>query len=110
LLTLATTHWSLAAKDRLSSVEKIALWASFTGNPIVFAGDFNAGSNSLEIKTLLARTGWQDAASLEPLPTFPSDVPTQRVDYFFHSSEIAIRRVYTAASLASDHLPLIVEW
>lgn len=110
LLTLATTHWSLAEKDRFSSAEEIALWASHTGNPIILAGDFNAGSNSLEIKTLLARTGWRDAATIEPFPTFPSAVPTQRVDYFFHSSEITLRRVYTVVTPASDHLPLIVEW
>jgi endonuclease/exonuclease/phosphatase family metal-dependent hydrolase len=43
--------------------------------------------------------------------SYPADRPTKRIDYVFtrQSDRIRARKAWTVETLASDHLPVIVE-
>ena len=104
-ISVWNTHWSLNAKDRLCSAERLA--TALPSNKVVLVGDFNAGEGSGEIARLMELTGLQDAGVAEKICTFPSDEPRHRIDRFFHSPELNVIGMHVPDSPLSDHLPVI---
>ncbi len=83
---------------------------------MLLAGDFNATSITRPYQTLARKLeDCQRQLQLRPsVKTFPSGFPAIRIDHCFVSPEIRIRSVRVAfsplARVASDHLPLIVDF
>jgi endonuclease/exonuclease/phosphatase family metal-dependent hydrolase len=63
--------------------------------PRILAGDLNTPPSAELIRTTMPADGWIDAWGAlrgdEPGPTFESDAPTIRIDYFFVSPELRER-------------------
>jgi endonuclease/exonuclease/phosphatase family metal-dependent hydrolase len=84
--------------------------------PRILLGDFNATSASVVYRTLTARLA--AARSLSPrrssTATFPSQLPVLRIDHLFVSPEIRVTDVFAPydplTRLASDHLPLVMDF
>jgi len=75
----------------------------------VFLGDLNADPDSPEIK-LIREAGlidsWQEAGE-GPGFTINSFSPVARIDYLWHSPDLAVSEMEVIQTTASDHLPVI---
>jgi endonuclease/exonuclease/phosphatase family metal-dependent hydrolase len=89
---------------RRTQVDEIA---SIIGDrPGLLAGDFNAPPGAGELAPL-----WNELT--DPLDgdcfTWPADRPAKRFDYVAVPAGITVQRARVAASLASDHLPVVAD-
>jgi endonuclease/exonuclease/phosphatase family metal-dependent hydrolase len=116
-IDIINTHLGLRARERRLQVDALlgADWIGASRRPLMLVGDLNAVPRSGAYRRLSSRL--HDAQRLArgwPQPTFPSRLPILRIDHVFVSAGIDILRVATAKSplarIASDHLPLIVDF
>nr|WP_244470771.1 endonuclease/exonuclease/phosphatase family protein [Microvirga massiliensis] len=119
-IQVITTHLGLRRDERLAQVDAL-LGPEWLGHPacrepIILAGDFNALPRSRAYHRLTARLADAQCSPLvrQSLPTFPSRLPFLRLDHVFVSRSIQVLRAETIrtplARVASDHLPLLVEF
>ena len=117
---IINTHLGLLRRERLTQVDTL-LGPHWLGHPqcrdpVILVGDFNAVPRSRAYRRLALRmTDAQRALrGSVPRPTYPARMPVLRIDHVFVSHSIEIERVETlrigAARVASDHLPLLVEF
>jgi endonuclease/exonuclease/phosphatase family metal-dependent hydrolase len=114
------THLGLVPREQQIQAELLAgpSWLGhprFAG-PRILLGDFNATATSVVYRTL---SGKLDAARRRspknsPTSTFPSQLPVLRIDHLFVSAEIQVTDVFAPyeprTRLASDHLPLVMDF
>lgn len=85
-------------------------------DPVILVGDFNATSITRPYQKFLTKLsdGQRHIGLGKPAPTFPSAFPVLRIDHIFCSPRIRVTRVQAAmfplARVASDHLPLVVDF
>lgn len=110
-MTLINTHLDHMQRDnRLPQIEYIVqLWGS-TPRTLI-GGDLNAQPSSDEIIALESAglVSGQDATGNGALNTFIALEPFWRLDYIFGSPDIRFISSAVPPSLASDHLPVVVE-
>ncbi len=114
------THLGLRGHERLAQVEALFgrewIGAPNCREPIILTGDFNAVPRSRVYGRIAARL--RDAQKLgparKPKATFPSRLPLLRLDHVFLSRSFEVTRAETLrtqeARIASDHLPLFVDF
>ena len=119
-LNVINTHLGLVPREQrlqaaaLTSKEWLGD-ARCTG-PTILTGDFNATSITRPYQTLTRRlSDCQRKLGLRPtVKTFPSGFPAIRIDHAFVSDDVRITGVKTPfsplARVASDHLPLIIDF
>lgn len=99
--TLAGEHWLGAARPHA---------------PLIVLGDMNATPRSIVYRTFSARLTESRRATrrLGRAPTFPSTFPVLEIDHVFVSAGLNVEAVGVPsdalARLASDHLPLVVDF
>ena len=102
-------HEDDGAPTRLNQIDRVLeVWGGDPSTLII--GDFNAEPDSAEysritdagLRDLLLEAG-------NAGPTYPSDNLEERIDYAFASSDLEFVRAEAPMSLASDHLPVVVE-
>ncbi len=119
-LNVITTHLGLVPREQRLQVAAL-LGEKWLGHPecvgpTLLTGDFNATSITRPYQALAARlSDCQRALGLRPsVKTFPSSFPAIRIDHCFTSPEILVTSVMAPfsplARMASDHLPLIVDF
>ena len=119
-LNVFNTHLGLVPREqRLQAAALVGeQWLGHpdcTG-PTLLTGDFNATSVTRPYQTLVRKLkDCQRLINLKPsVKTFPSSFPAIRIDHCFVSPEIEITGVKAPfsplARMASDHLPLIVDF
>lgn len=119
-LNVFNTHLGLVPREqRLQAAALVSdQWLGHPGckGPTLLAGDFNATSMTRPYQALVRKLAdAQRLLGLKPsVKTFPSAFPAIRIDHCFVSPEIEIRAVSAPfsplARIASDHLPLIVDF
>jgi endonuclease/exonuclease/phosphatase family metal-dependent hydrolase len=119
-LNILTTHFGLVPREQKLQAEALVgkdwMGHSDCQGPTILAGDFNATSITRPYRTLTGHLAdSQRLFGLKPtLKTFPSGFPAIRIDHVFVSPHIRITGVKIAfsplARMASDHLPLIVDF
>jgi endonuclease/exonuclease/phosphatase family metal-dependent hydrolase len=117
---IINTHLGLLRRERLTQVDTLLgpHWLSHPQcrDPVILVGDFNAVPRSRAYRRLVMRmTDAQRALrGAIPRPTYPARMPVLRIDHVFVSHSIEIERAETLrigdARVASDHLPLLVEF
>jgi endonuclease/exonuclease/phosphatase family metal-dependent hydrolase len=108
-LRFCATHLDLDAGQRLLSLPQLRRAAERRGVPFILAGDLNATPDTELIQTLVG--AWQAAASLAGPPTYPADVPTERIDYLLPgpAGTWQVREMEVIDDgLTSDHRPVRV--
>lgn len=119
-LNVFNTHLGLVPREqRLQAAALVGdQWLGHpdcTG-PTLLTGDFNATSLTRPYQTLARKLAdCQRSLGLKPsVKTFPSSFPAIRIDHCFTSPEIVVTGVKAPfsplARMASDHLPLIVDF
>ncbi len=117
-LNVINTHLGLIPREQRLQALTLAgpEWAGACQGATIVTGDFNATSLSRPYQTLTRRLA--DAQRLlgrkPSVKTFPSSFPAIRIDHCFVSSEIRVTAVSAPfsplARMASDHLPLILDF
>ena len=119
-VNVVTTHLGLVPREQRLQA-KALVGPDWLGHPdcqgpTILTGDFNATSITRPYQTLVKRLDdAQRRLGLKPtLKTFPSSFPAIRIDHCFVSPEIrvtAARAPFSPlARMASDHLPLIIDF
>jgi endonuclease/exonuclease/phosphatase family metal-dependent hydrolase len=116
---LVNTHLGLTQKERSKQVDELLSerWLSDlpTKEPIIIAGDLNAGPKSEAMKRLtkLLHCAQTLAEDHRPQKTFASVLPLRRIDHIlvsrhFRVDSVTVPKTHTTA-VASDHLPVCAE-
>jgi len=115
------THLGLTAEESTLQLEQVVKLTESISGPVILVGDFNrrAGTELDPIFHLggLLQDAWLLGASLNTssgggtvTPVYSNFVPDRRIDYVWISPTFSIRQpgdVFTIASLASDHRPVV---
>lgn len=119
-IQVINTHLGLLEAVRLPQIEGLLgpdwLDHPCCREPIVLAGDFNAVPRSRTYRRLTAhlRDAHTSLGISRHKPTFPSHAPVLRLDHVFVSRSLTVLKVETIrtplARIASDHLPLLVDF
>lgn len=119
-LQVINTHLGLAPREQQKQAAALAgsewLRRPDFAAPAILLGDLNAGLASGVYRTLTARL--KDARGLAPVrrktATFPSRLPLLRIDHILVSGGVKVTSMeapLTAMTrLASDHLPLVMDF
>lgn len=117
-LNVINTHLGLVPQEQRK--QAIALsgsdWVGACNGPVILAGDFNATAITRPYATLTQNlSDAQVTLGLRPsIKTFPSSFAAIRIDHFFISPHIRVRSIHASttklARVASDHLPLIIDF
>jgi endonuclease/exonuclease/phosphatase family metal-dependent hydrolase len=116
-LLLLNTHLDFKKEDEerlANAAEALAILAERQPKRLViFCGDFNAPLGSPTYKAVVEKLDdcWPLAGE-GPGFTIPSQWPAARIDYVFIDKESALRprKAWVPRSIASDHLPVVVEF
>jgi endonuclease/exonuclease/phosphatase family metal-dependent hydrolase len=119
-LNVFNTHLGLVPREqRLQAAALVGdqwLGSPDCTGPTLLTGDFNATSLTRPYQTLTRKLAdCQRSLGLKPsVKTFPSSFPAIRIDHCFTSPEVVVTAVKAPfsplARMASDHLPLIVDF
>ena len=119
-LNVINTHLGLVPREqRLQAAALLGdgwLGHPACTGPTLLTGDFNATSITRPYQALARRLAdCQRSLGLKPsVKTFPSSFPAIRIDHCFTSPEVVVTGVSAPfsplARMASDHLPLIVDF
>ncbi len=114
------THLGLRGPERLMQIDTLLGPEWFCHptcrGPVIVAGDFNAIPRSRVYRRLSSHLHDAQTAprSPRPRPTYPGRAPMLRIDHVFVSRSVEVVRAETIrttlARVASDHLPLLVEF
>lgn len=102
-------HLSLGKRAREAQLKEIARYCKQLSKPVILGGDFNLIYGSSELKPLTKGTGFKDVDD-KARPTFPSRMPTLRLDYMLIDGDIRIEKVDVPKTCLSDHLPLVCDF
>ena len=119
-LNVLTTHLGLVPKEQRLQAEALVgpdwLGHEECQGPTILAGDFNATSitRPYQILTGGLADAQRECGQKPTIKTFPSGFPAIRIDHVFVSDHLRVTKVQAPFSplsrMASDHLPLIVDF
>ena len=106
-LTVLIVHVGLVQDEKENAIK--ALVESIEDEKCILMGDFNIRPDDPLLAPIRERM--KDAADLftEPKLSFPSDKPTQKIDYIFTSKDVEIVAADIPAIVGADHRPHTVE-
>lgn len=115
-LNFVNTHLDYQFADgRLFETEQLLKALAAIEGPMIVTGDFNDEPTGTSYKLMLSRfaDAWSDVRERAEGTglTYPADKPVKRIDYVFVSQnrDILAKRAAVRSTLASDHLPLVVD-
>ena len=106
-VTVLVTHFGLNPDEQQNAAATAA--ANLAEEQCILMGDFNVTPEDDVLLPIRARMN--DTAVLfdEPKGSFPSDVPTMKIDYIFTSRDMTVTAADIPAIVASDHRPHTAE-
>jgi len=117
---ILATHLGLVPREQQRQAAALVgpawLAAPARRGPTILLGDFNATGASVVYRTLSGALAdaRKCAPRRVPTTTFPAQLPLLRLDHIFVSDEVRVHALdapYSPATrLASDHLPLVMEF
>lgn len=117
LLHLVNWHLGLAEHERRWQVHRLLthhLFQEAESLPTLIAGDFNDWRNTLASNSFAEHGFEQATAPPSRFRSFPAYMPMGSLDKAFHRGKLTVRNAKVALSplarVASDHLPLIVDF
>jgi endonuclease/exonuclease/phosphatase family metal-dependent hydrolase len=117
-VSVYAVHFSaFSSADRRIQADAALPWITSTTGLKIWAGDFNIDAYGSDITdqgiyadiTSLFNDSFTVAISQTGDQTWPSTGPVERIDYVFVTSTITVLSHTVPTSLASDHLPVVVE-
>lgn len=119
-LQVINTHLGLFPREQRLQAEALAgrewLGGTPVGQPVILLGDLNATPRTQVYRTFAAKLleARRATRSWRREPTFPARLPMLAIDHVFVSGMVRIESVRTprdpVSRIASDHLPLVVDF
>jgi endonuclease/exonuclease/phosphatase family metal-dependent hydrolase len=119
-LNVINTHLGLVPREQRRQAAMLAgpewLGHPECTDPVILAGDFNATSLTSPYRHVVRklRDAQKSPGLGRTVSTFPSGMPVLRIDHVFVSARVRVTGVSAPysplARMASDHLPLIVDF
>lgn len=114
IITFVTTHLDYQHDDgRVFETEQLLKFLSDVKGPLIVVGDFNdePGGNAFKLMTGKFDDAWLSSRAKGDGLSYPADKPVKRIDYVFLSKGEGLRakKSWVVNSLASDHLPVVVD-
>jgi endonuclease/exonuclease/phosphatase family metal-dependent hydrolase len=113
-INFVTTHLDYQFDDgRLFEAEQMLRFLQVVKGPLIVVGDFNDEPSGTTYK-LVAQSfddAWVRSRANDAGLTYPADKPVKRIDYVFtrQSDRTKTKKAWVVNTLASDHLPLVVD-
>jgi endonuclease/exonuclease/phosphatase family metal-dependent hydrolase len=117
-LQVINTHLGLVPREQRGQAAALAgdAWLGGAARPLILVGDMNATARAGAYRVFASRLieSRRAARLSRPAPTFPSPFPVLALDHVFVSDGVVVQAVRTPldplSRLASDHLPLVVDF
>ena len=114
-INFVTTHLDYQFDDgRLFEAEQMLRFLQDIKGPLIVVGDFNdePSGTTYKLVTQSFDDAWVRSRSKGAALTFPADKPVKRIDYVFTrlSDRTKTKKAWVVNTLASDHLPLVVDF
>lgn len=108
-ITVFVCHFGLLSPEADAAVEILLEQAAKVETPLFFVGDLNLTPDTPQIQTL--RQHLTDTAFLteDPMLTFTSDAPKEKIDYIFVNEKCRPLAAGIHRVIVSDHFPLWAE-
>lgn len=105
------THWGLSGDERVGQAIDTVNIVNTTDLPSIFCGDLNETSEKPAVTTIFEHSDLHDLAAEagELSLTYPSDIPTDRIDFVMGTSSLRAVRAQVLESPASDHRAVVVD-
>jgi endonuclease/exonuclease/phosphatase family metal-dependent hydrolase len=110
-VTAVSVHLGLSGKERERHARELTDFLSAIDGPTIMGADLNEAPTEPAARWIGSRfyDAFADAGEGDG-ETFPSDVPTVRIDYVFVSEGVATRRVWVPDAIpGSDHRPVVAD-
>lgn len=113
-INFVTTHLDYQYEDgRVFETEQLLQFLSAKKAPLIVVGDFNDEPTGDAYKLMLTRfeDAWTHTRAKGEGLSYPADKPVKRIDYVFtrQADRIRAKKAWVVSTLASDHLPLVVD-
>jgi len=104
-VTVFVTHFGLTPPEAENASATAVEALARTSTPKILMGDFNLTPDNPVLDPI--RITMADTADVfeKPLLSFPSDAPSQKIDYVFVSDDFRIKSADIPEIVASDHRP-----
>ena len=104
-ITMLTTHFGLNPDEAKNAAETVCAEVKKAETPVILTGDFNLRPEDPILNPIRALL--KDTADVfsRPQLSYPSDVPTEKIDYIFTSPTIKTTFATIPPVVASDHRP-----
>ena len=96
---LLTTHLSLDKKEREGQLEWIEAYIKGLDHPFILMGDFNSELDA----------GFAYEPLLTGIKSFPAEDAREEIDLYFSNLDLEIISGQAIKTIASDHLPVLIE-
>ncbi|MBO7548711.1 MAG: endonuclease/exonuclease/phosphatase family protein [Clostridia bacterium] len=108
-VTVFVTHFGLKPPEAENASASVVEALAGTSTPKILMGDFNLTPESPILDPI--RISMADTTDVfdSPKLSFPSDAPTQKIDYIFVSEDFNIISADIPEIVASDHRPYLAE-
>lgn len=125
-ITVLVSHFGLMEEEKDNAVSAVLSLLKTISEPIIFMGDLNMTPDDTKLKPIFAVLNDSAGGAMTPY-TWPSDVMNvkcfekivknitdnnvlRKIDYIFSSKHFQAKNVEVYRSLASDHMPYIVDF
>jgi Metal-dependent hydrolase len=113
IVNFVTTHLDYQYSDgRVFETEQLLKFLDGVNGPLVVVADMNDEPTGDAYKLMLARfsDAWVSSRAKGSGFSYPADKPIKRIDYVFYGGEgLRARQARTVETLASDHMPVVVD-
>jgi hypothetical protein len=106
-VTVLVTHFGLNPDEHQNAVDTIL--PHLKSEKCILMGDFNVTPDNPVLAPIYACMKDTAEAFAEPKLSWPSDVPTKKIDYIFVSPDAKVISADIAADMTSDRRPYITE-
>ena len=108
-VSVFVTHFGLKPPEAENASQTVVSSLASTSTPKILMGDFNLTPESPVLDPI--RITMADTADVftSPKLSYPSDAPTQKIDFVFVSEDFEIISADIPAIVASDHRPHLAE-
>jgi endonuclease/exonuclease/phosphatase family metal-dependent hydrolase len=113
LVNFITTHLDYQYADgRVFETEQLLKFLENVNGPLLLVADMNDEPSGEAYKLVLSRfsDAWVASGQKSDGFSYPADKPIKRIDYvFFRGGELKAKKARTVETLASDHVPVVVD-
>lgn len=114
VVNFVTTHLDYQYEDgRVFETEQLLKFIDGVKGPLIIVGDFNDEPTGGAYKLMMADfdDAWIGAKAKGDGLSYPADKVAKRIDYVFtrRLDRSRIRKAWTVETLASDHIPVVVD-